>query len=118
MNVDDVSTPRVSLVSLPATSRTVAATDTAGHRQNIRTGCTARNNASVMATSGSAAQSASTLSVGGVFAPATASGSGEITAGDNPSDEAKADDSAKSRSKRITKAAIDALFGCVGMREK
>merc|ERR1711982_72404 len=64
-----------------------------------------------MATSGSAAQSASTLSVGGVFAPATASGSGEITAGDNPSDEATADDSAKSRSKRITKAAIDALFG-------
>merc|ERR1711982_291366 len=55
-----------------------------------------------MATSGSAAQSASTLSVGGVLASATASGSGEITAGDNPSDEATADDSAKSRSKRIT----------------
>ena len=96
MNVDDVSTPRVSLVSLPATSHTVTATDTAEHRQNIRTGCTARNNAGVMATIGSAAQSASMMSAEGVLASATASGSREITAGDTPLDEAKADDSTKS----------------------
>ena len=96
MNVDDVTAPRVPLVSLPAASRTGTATGTADHHQNIRTGCTARNNASVMATSGSAAQSASTLSVEGVFAPATVSGSG-------PLDEAKADDSTKSKSKQISK---------------
>ena len=46
----------------------------------------------------------------GVLAPATASGSGEITAGDTPLDEASADVSAKSRSKRITKAAIAATY--------
>ena len=107
MNVDDVSTPQVSLVALPAPSRTGTATGTAEHHQNVRTGYTARNNASVTTTIGSAAQSVSTLSVEGVLAPATASGSGEITAGDTPSDEATADVSAKPRSKRITKVAID-----------
>ena len=63
-----------------------------------------------MTTIGSAAQSASTMSVEGVFAPATVSGSGEITAGDTPLDEARADDSTKLKSKCISKAAIEALF--------
>ena len=110
MNVDDVTAPRVPLVSLPAASRTGTATGMAVHHQNIRTGCTARNNASVVTTIGSAAQSASMMSAEGVFASATASGSREITAGDTPLDEARADDSTKSKSKRISKAAIEALF--------
>ena len=63
-----------------------------------------------MTTIGSAAQSASMMSAEGVFASVTASGSREITAGDTPLDEVKADDSTKLKGKRITKAAIDALF--------
>ena len=110
MNVDDVSTPQVSLVALLAPSRTGTATGTAEHQQNVRTGCTAQNNASVTTTIGSAALSTSMMSVEGVLAPATASGSGEITAGDTPLDEVRADDSSKSKSKRISKAAIEALF--------
>ena len=110
MNVDDVSTPQVSLVALPAPSRTGTATGTAEHQQNVRTECTAQNNASVTTTIGSAALSTSMMSVEGVLAPAAASGSGEITAGDAPLDEARADDSTKSKSKRISKAAIEALF--------
>ena len=97
MNVDDVSTPQVSLVALPAPSRTGTATGTAERHQNVRTGCTAQNNASVTTTIGSAAHSVSTMSVEGVLAPATASGSGEITAGDTPLDEVRADDSSKTK---------------------
>ena len=104
MNVDDASTPRVSLVALPAPSRTGTATGTAERHQKVCPGCTAWNNASVTTTIGSAAQSVSTMSVEGVFAPATASGSGEITAGDTPLDEARADYSTKSKSKREIEA--------------